>query len=175
MTKFFKKPSKKHFLVIWGKFCPNFGKNEFSWKKGLCQFLNIPITYHGAKKSEKTDNPFLIKIPDCWWTDKQTDREQCFYRALCTTRVQKIKFGTECDSFWEGKIISKVNPFMKTMVHRPNIHYSKINQKGNWKKHTQFPLELQKNEASQASSSALHLEGWARYFRHRYSIKFFKN
>ena len=30
------------------------------------------------------------------------------------------------------------------MVHRSNIHYSKINQKVNYKKHIQFLLELQK-------------------------------
>ena len=38
----------------------------------------------------------------------------------------------------------KLNPFIKTMVHSSNIHYSKINKKGNWKKHMKFPLELQK-------------------------------
>ena len=50
MTKFFKK-SKKPFLgAILGPFCPNFGKNEFSFlKKKLCQFLNIPVIYHWAK------------------------------------------------------------------------------------------------------------------------------
>ena len=49
MTKFFKKSQKNYFGVILGYFCQNFGKNEFSWKKGLWQFLNIPITYHGAE------------------------------------------------------------------------------------------------------------------------------
>ena len=79
-------------------------------------------------------------MPNCWWTDG----EQWFYRTLHRTGVQKIKFGTECDSHWGGKNNRKLNPFIKTMVHRSNIHYSKINQKGNWKKHIKFPLELQK-------------------------------
>ena len=35
----------------------------------------------------------------------------------------------------------------------------------------QLPLELQEKETSQTPSSALHLEEWVRYFRHRYSIK----
>ena len=43
-----------------------------------------------------------------------------------------------------GKNNHVLNPFIKTMVYRSNIHYSKINQKGNWKKHIKFPLELQK-------------------------------
>ena len=35
---------------------------------------------------------------------------------------------------------------------------------------TKFPLE-QKNITSQAANSTLYLEVWARYYRHRYSIK----
>ena len=49
MTKFFKKSKKPYFGVILDPFCPNLGKNEFSWKKGLCQFLDIPIIYYRAK------------------------------------------------------------------------------------------------------------------------------
>ena len=49
MTKFFKKSKKSYFRVIWDKFSPNLGENELSCKKGLCQFLNILIIYHGAK------------------------------------------------------------------------------------------------------------------------------
>ena len=97
-----------------------------------------------CKKSVKTNNPFLIKMPNCWWTDKQTDREPWFYRTLHRTGVQNVKFGRECNCLWEGRNNSKLNPFIKTMVHRSNIHYSKINLKGNWKNHSQFLLELQK-------------------------------
>ena len=30
----------------------------------FCQFLNIPIIYHHAKKSEKANAPFLKKMPN---------------------------------------------------------------------------------------------------------------
>ena len=50
MTKFFQKKFKKpNFGIIFGPLCPNLGKKEFFWKKGLCEFLNIPIIYHLAK------------------------------------------------------------------------------------------------------------------------------
>ena len=40
MTKVFKKnPKRTYFGDILGPFYPNLGKNEFSWKKELCQFL----------------------------------------------------------------------------------------------------------------------------------------
>ena len=60
MTKFFKKSKKPYFGAILD-FYPNVGKNKFSWKKWLCQFLNIPIIYH-RQKSEKTNVPFLRKM-----------------------------------------------------------------------------------------------------------------
>ena len=42
--KVFKKSKKKKLLVaIFGPLCSNLGKKEFLWKKGLCQFLNVPI------------------------------------------------------------------------------------------------------------------------------------
>ena len=85
-------------------------------------------------------------MPNCWWTDREqwTVRKQWFYRTLRRAEVQKIKFGNECDFLSEGKNNRELNPFIKTMVHRSNIHYSKINQNGNWKKHIKFPLELQR-------------------------------
>ena len=49
MTKFVKKSKKTYFGVILDPFCANLGKNEFSWKKGLGKFLNIPIIYHCTK------------------------------------------------------------------------------------------------------------------------------
>ena len=36
-------------------------KKEFSWEKGLCQFLNIPLISHCANKQKKTNDPFLRK------------------------------------------------------------------------------------------------------------------
>ena len=68
MTKFFK---KSYFCAILSPFCPNLGKNEFSWKKGLCQFLDIPIIYHRAKNQKKNVEPFLRKKPN-WRTDGRT-------------------------------------------------------------------------------------------------------
>ena len=41
MIKFFKKYKKTYFGIILGPFCPYLDKNEFSWKKGFCQFLSI--------------------------------------------------------------------------------------------------------------------------------------
>ena len=49
MTKIFK--NTEH--PIPGPFFPNLGKNEFSWKKGLCQFKNISIIYYCAKNQIK--------------------------------------------------------------------------------------------------------------------------
>ena len=45
MIKFFKKSKNPYFGAILNPFYPNLGKNEFSWKNGLCQFLKIPIIY----------------------------------------------------------------------------------------------------------------------------------
>ena len=51
---FFKKKSKKpYFKAIFGLCLQNFGKNEFSWKKGFYQFLNILMIYHVAKTLKK--------------------------------------------------------------------------------------------------------------------------
>ena len=141
ILKIFFKIPKKLFWAILGNFCPNLGKNEFSWKKGL----------------------------SVWHIDSQTERQTEDSGPTVGQRSNK----SNLDRVWlcfRGKNNRKPNTFIKAMVHRSNIHYSKMNQKGNWKKHIQFPLELQKNEISQALSSALHLEVWARYFRHRYSI-----
>ena len=51
MAKFFKKSKKSHFRAI---------LSPFSWKKGLCQFLNVPIIYHLAKNQKK------INEKECW-------------------------------------------------------------------------------------------------------------
>ena len=64
MLIFFKKSPKPYFWPIWGYFIPNLGKNQFSWKKWLCQFLNIPIIYHRAKNSQRNNELLLRKMPD---------------------------------------------------------------------------------------------------------------
>ena len=43
MTKFFKKSKTPCYGAIFEPFLPNLNENEFSRKKGLCQFLNIQI------------------------------------------------------------------------------------------------------------------------------------
>ena len=70
MTKFFKKSKKTYSEAILGLFCPNSGKNDFSWKKGLWQFLDIPIVYHRAKK---LSSHFLEKHQTNGRTDRETD------------------------------------------------------------------------------------------------------
>ena len=55
MTKLFKKYKKTYFVAILVVFCPNLGKNEFSWKK-------VSIIYICEKSEKKTIVPFLRKI-----------------------------------------------------------------------------------------------------------------
>ena len=87
MTKFFKKSKKLYFGAILGPFCPNFGKNESSWKKGLCQSLNISVIIVALyQKSEISNEPFLRKMLNCW-----TDRQQWFYLTFFKTGVQLSK------------------------------------------------------------------------------------
>ena len=71
MTKFFKKSKKPYFGAILGPFFQDLGKNEFSWKKGLCQFLNIPIIYHHAENQKKIishsrRNNYLMSLRVAW-------------------------------------------------------------------------------------------------------------
>ena len=58
MTTFFKKSKNKYFGAILGPFCPNLGRDEFSWKKELFQILDIPINYHRAKNQKKLTKHF---------------------------------------------------------------------------------------------------------------------
>ena len=44
---------------------------------------------------------------------------------------RKLISGKECDSLSEEKNNRKPNPLTKTMLHRSNIYYSKINVKEN--------------------------------------------
>ena len=53
MTKYFKKSKEIYFEATLGSFYRCLGNNELSWKKELCQFLNIAITYHGVKNLKK--------------------------------------------------------------------------------------------------------------------------
>ena len=49
-NKIFQKTKKNLLWGHFGSFSPNFYEKEFSWKKGLYQFLIIPIYYHRVKK-----------------------------------------------------------------------------------------------------------------------------
>ena len=84
MTKFFKKFKKPYFGLFLAPFCSNLGKNGFTWKKGLCQFLNITIIYHRAKNQKKLMSHSWEKCR----TDGQTDGQWWFYRTLRGTGVQ---------------------------------------------------------------------------------------
>ena len=69
MIKFFKKSNKPYLGAILGPFFPNLGKNEFSWKKGLCQFLDIPIIYHFNNNQKKLLSRLWEKTPN-WRMDR---------------------------------------------------------------------------------------------------------
>ena len=64
--KIFQKKSK-HLILGLGK------KEKFSWKKGLCQFLNIPIMYHRLKNQKTLMTQSWEKY---WMTDGMTDRQR---------------------------------------------------------------------------------------------------
>ena len=49
IAKIFKKSQEPYFGSIWDPFAQIGAKNELSWKKELCQFFNIRITYHCSK------------------------------------------------------------------------------------------------------------------------------
>ena len=61
--------------------------------------------------------------------DRQTDREQWFYRTLSVGQGSKKSNLKESATLFEREQNNrKLNPFIKTMVYRSNIQYSKINQ-----------------------------------------------
>ena len=71
INKIFQKIEKPYFGAILDPFCKDLGKNEFSWKKRLCQFLNILIIYHHTKNQKKK---FAIPEENVELTDGQTGR-----------------------------------------------------------------------------------------------------
>ena len=83
--KIFQKIPKPYFGAILSPLCQTLGKNEFSWKAGLCQFLDIPIIYHRAKNQKKLmshfrENAELTNRHRQWW----------FYWILCRKGVQQL-------------------------------------------------------------------------------------
>ena len=73
MPIFSKNPKNPILGPLWTFFCLNFVNNEFSWKNGLCQFLNIPIIYHCVKNQKKPLGK-NDKLTD-GQMDRQTDRQ----------------------------------------------------------------------------------------------------
>ena len=75
--------------------------------------------------------------------DRQTDKS-CFIGPSVGQTSKKSYLKQKSATLFERKNNCKLNAFMKTMIHRSNIHYSKINQKRKLKQHIKFPLQLQK-------------------------------
>ena len=65
-------------------------KNEFSWKKGLCQFLNIKIIYHCTKNQRKVNVPSLRKMMN-GQMDGQTEGEKDNHDFAGSSRGPIIK------------------------------------------------------------------------------------
>ena len=53
MTNFSKNQKSPFHGAILCPLCLYLGKNKFSCKKGLCQFLNIPIIYHCTRETNR--------------------------------------------------------------------------------------------------------------------------
>ena len=65
----------------------------------------------------------------------------------------------------------KPNSLIQTMVHMPNLYYSKLYQK----RYIRFHLKQEKNMTFQTPSSTFHFDEWTRYFRYRDIIKLSEN
>ena len=170
--KIFQKIQKIPILgAILGNFYPNMGKNDFSWKKGLCQFLNNPIIYM-VKKIWKKEPPIPDKNAKLLVV-RQTENSD--FIGPCVGQGSKKSNLEQSATFFEReKNNRKLNPFIKTMLHGSNIHYSKVNQKGNWKKHIKFPLELQKMRPRRHLVQLSTWKGWLgilNIYSHLNSIK----
>ena len=71
MTKFFKKSKKNYLRAILGHFCPNLCKNELFLEKRALSVFKYSHFPPSCKKSEKTNDTFMWKLPN-WQTDGQT-------------------------------------------------------------------------------------------------------
>ena len=75
-NEFFSQKSKKpYFSAILGRVFSNLDSNKFSWKKELCQFLNILIIYHHAKSEKQLMSHFQEKSQIKGRADRQTSRQ----------------------------------------------------------------------------------------------------
>ena len=62
---------KLYFGAILGPFYPNIGKNKFLWEKRTLSVFKYSNYLPWCKRSEKTNDPFMRKIPN-WRTDRQS-------------------------------------------------------------------------------------------------------
>ena len=99
-----------HFGQIWANM--NFPGKIFQF----CQFLNIPIIYHHAKKSEKANAPFLKKNAELeeGRTDGQTQRSGKFHGSLISRFSSKVAksrnlIDAKFDTF---KVVTNISSFM---------------------------------------------------------------
>ena len=113
MIKFFKKLKKTYFGAILGPFCPNLGKNEFSWKRRFFQFFNIWIIYHCAKNHKNLMSHFW---ENCW-TDTQQVLESCDWLKNLAIWLAKNILGH----------ISGTSIFPNIKFVEPYCNYSNIN------------------------------------------------
>ena len=98
----FKKSNKNHFGPFLAK---SVQKWIFLEKKGLCQFLNIPVSYHRTtnqkiklmshswekrRAHERTDRHWQTDRETDRQTDRYTDRQRQFYMTLRRTGAPKV-------------------------------------------------------------------------------------
>ena len=104
-------------------FCQNLGKNEFFWKKGLWSVFKYSNYLPPCKKSGKTNDPFLRKMPN-WPTNRRTDNgdfiglfiERGSKKAIQTKKYTQDKvhpFMTRKNWLWAMQQISKKLRFQK--------------------------------------------------------------
>ena len=70
-------------------------KIEFSWKKGLCQFINIPTIYHRAKNQKKLISHTWEKQLTDGRTDRQTPKHTQTVRQTDRQTERQIDWQTE--------------------------------------------------------------------------------
>ena len=88
------------------------------------------------------------------WNSRNFCQNNCLFLILVTLFLinqnwkkqvkvqQKNPYLEQSETLFERrKDNCKPNPLPQAMIHSPNLYYSKIYQKKNWKKNTQFPLE----------------------------------
>ena len=100
MTKFSNKYITTFYGALLGPFCPNFGKNEFSWKKKLCQLLNIPTIYNRAKNQKKLMSHSWEKFRPHGRTDRWTDRQRWINTTLGRTKKESYSISKVLGINW---------------------------------------------------------------------------